>query len=62
MMQAAAYLGVGAGLRPGELLGSRDNPERALRREQFSFYTSAASREPLSPPGSGAVPLHSICV
>jgi hypothetical protein len=43
MCRAAAYLGVAAGLRPGELLGSSQAPERALRRDQLRFFSDEAA-------------------
>ena len=54
MFQAAAYLGVGGGLRPGELLGSSKEPERALRREQLSFFSDEAGTVAMHPQGGGA--------
>lgn len=56
MHRAAAYLGVAAGLRPGELLGNADDPSRALRREQLKFYQNSAATVPVIPPGAGDPP------
>jgi hypothetical protein len=56
LFQAAAFLAVGGGLRPGELLGSATEPDRALRREQIAFYSDAAglARQPLPNAGDQA--------
>lgn len=56
MIRAAAFVGVSGGLRPGELLGSRDRPDHALRREQFTFYADGAATRPIEPPGGGGAP------
>jgi integrase len=56
MMRAAACLAVGGGLRPSELLGSKDYPERALRREQIAFFAGAAGERLLGPPTVGEAP------
>jgi hypothetical protein len=57
MYKAAAYLGVAAGLRPGELLGNANTPERALLREQVRFYSNTAGTVRMEPPGpGGAIP------
>lgn len=55
MLKAAACLAVGGGLRPGELLGNSAQTERALRREQFSFFSDAAGVLPMQPPAPGGV-------
>ena len=56
MLKAAAYIGVAAALRPAELLGNYHAPERALLREQLTFYSDAAASVVVSPPGTGATP------
>lgn len=52
MHRAAIRLAVAATLRPSELLGSRDLPERALRRHQVVFYSDAGGTQRLEPGGS----------
>jgi len=47
--KAAACLAVGGGLRPGELLGSATQPERALRREQLTFFSDTAGAQRIHP-------------
>jgi hypothetical protein len=55
MLFAAACLGVAGGMRASELLGSADYPERALTRDQLSFYAGAADGlVPIDAPHSGA--------
>jgi hypothetical protein len=56
MIRAAAFLGIAAGLRPGELLGSTHTPERALLREQLRFYADRAATIPMPSAGAGGVP------
>lgn len=50
MYRAAAYLGVGAALRPSELLGSSAHPGRALRMEQLAFFSDLDGRTRVHPP------------
>jgi hypothetical protein len=45
MVWAAATLGVGAILRPSEILGSPVHPDRALRADQIAFYKSKDSAQ-----------------
>ena len=49
MLRAAIRFAVAATLRPSELLGSRDLPERALRRHQVVFYADAGGTQRLEP-------------
>jgi hypothetical protein len=49
MTLAAACLGWAAALRPSELLGSRQYPDRALRRDQLTFYSDAMSTTTITP-------------
>ena len=52
MLRAAIRFAVAATLRPSELLGSRDLPERALRRHQVVFYSDAGGTQRLEPSSS----------
>jgi hypothetical protein len=53
MLRAAACLAVGGGLRPSELLGSKDHPDRALRCDQVAFFGGAAGDRRISLPEPG---------
>jgi hypothetical protein len=48
MMYAAIATATAAALRPSELLGSSDYPDRALRADQVTFYDAANQRVPPS--------------
>lgn len=52
MYKAAAFLGVSAALRPGELLSVARSPQR----EQFKFYADYAATAEMKPPGTGEQP------
>lgn len=52
MLLAAAALGVAATLRPSELLGSRDYPERRLTVAQLTFFSDAGRTQIHPPNGS----------
>ena len=56
MLRAAAFLGVAGAFRPGELFGSGRERERALRREQVSFFSDSAGTVPLLSPDGGVSP------
>lgn len=49
MLRAAIRFSIAATLRPSELLGSTDLPERALRRNQVVFYADAGGLKLLEP-------------
>lgn len=49
MLRAATLFSIAATLRPSELLGSRELPERALRRSQIIFYADAGGQLQLEP-------------
>jgi hypothetical protein len=49
MILAAAALGWAAALRPSELLGSRQYPDRTLRRDQLVFYQDQLSFSVMTP-------------
>ena len=49
MLRAAILLAVAATLRSSELLGSRELPERALRRHQVAFYADLGGTQRLEP-------------
>lgn len=51
MMYAAIATATAAALRPSELLGSSEYPERALRASQVTFYNAAGQRVTPSQPG-----------
>ena len=55
MFFAAACLAVTGGMRASELLGSKDYPERALTRDQQSFFAGTADNlAPIEAPHGGA--------
>jgi hypothetical protein len=62
MLRAAIQFAIAATLRPSELLGSRELPERALRRHQVSFYSDAGGLQRLQPTSSTASLTPHFCI
>ena len=54
MLRAAILLAVAATLRPSELVGSRELPERTLRRSQVVFFADIGGTQRLEPSSSSS--------